>query len=91
MALNKDYLLPRVLLGLMVLVRLTATIPTYAHPTSNSGLINLVDPALPLGATARAFLGRQLTVKKTKSTLVSISAILPAFPRAFSFSRASPA
>lgn len=62
MALNKDYLLPRILIGLMGLVMLGATIPAYANPTSNPGLINLVDPALSLGETAGAFLGRQLTV-----------------------------
>lgn len=62
MALNKDYLLPRILIGLMGLVMLAATIPAYANPTSNPGLINLVDPALSLGETAGAFLGRQLTV-----------------------------
>ena len=46
----------------MGLVMLGATIPAYANPTSNPGLINLVDPALSLGETAGAFLGRQLTV-----------------------------
>lgn len=59
---NKDYLLPRILIGLMGLVMLAATIPAYANPTSNPGLINLVEPALSLGETAGAFLGRQLTV-----------------------------
>ncbi|MEO0485872.1 MAG: hypothetical protein AAF092_08170 [Pseudomonadota bacterium] len=62
MALNKDYLIPRILIGLMGLVMLGATLPAYGNPTSNPGLINLVEPALSLGETAGAFLGRQLTV-----------------------------
>jgi len=62
MALNKDYLVPRILIGLMALVMLAATLPAYGKPTTNPGLINLVDPALSLGETAGAFLGRQLTV-----------------------------
>ncbi|MEM1373423.1 MAG: hypothetical protein AAGF78_03460 [Pseudomonadota bacterium] len=62
MTLNKDYLVARILIGLMALVMLGATIPAYFNPTSNPGLINLVDPALSLGETAGAFLGRQLTV-----------------------------
>lgn len=62
MTLNKDYLIPRILIGLMGLIMLGATLPAYFNPTSNPGLINLVDPALSLGETAGAFLGRQLTV-----------------------------
>ncbi|MEM6466423.1 MAG: hypothetical protein AAF679_07945 [Pseudomonadota bacterium] len=62
MTLNKTYLIPRILIGLMALVMLAATLPAYLNPTSNPGLINLVDPALSLGQTAGAFLGRQLTV-----------------------------
>lgn len=62
MALNKTYLISRILIGLMGLVMLGATLPAYGNPTSNPGLINLVDPALSLGETAGAFLGRQLTV-----------------------------
>lgn len=62
MSLNKNYLIPRILIGLMGLVMLGATLPAYGNPTSNPGLINLVDPALSLGETAGAFLGRQLTV-----------------------------
>lgn len=62
MTMNKDYLLPRILIGLMALVMLAATIPAYGNPTSNPGLINLTGPALSLGETAGAFLGRQLTV-----------------------------
>lgn len=62
MTFNKSYLIPRILIGLMGLVMLGATIPAYGNPTSNPGLINLVDPALSLGETAGAFLGRQLTV-----------------------------
>ena len=59
---TKDYLVSRILIGLMALVMLAATIPAYGNPTSNPGLINLTGPALSLGETAGAFLGRQLTV-----------------------------
>lgn len=59
---GKQYLIPRILIGLMGLVMLAATLPAYANPAMNPGLINLVDPALSLGETAGAFLGRQLTV-----------------------------
>ncbi len=52
---NKPYLIPRILIGLMGLVMLAATIPAYANPTSNPGLINLVDPALSLGESAIIF------------------------------------
>ena len=62
MKLHKNYLLPRILIGLMALVMLAATLPAYGNPTSNPGLINLSGPALSLGETAGAFLGRQLTV-----------------------------
>ena len=62
MKLHKNYLLPRILIGLMALVMLAATLPAYGSPTSNPGLINLSGPALSLGETAGAFLGRQLTV-----------------------------
>ena len=62
MTFNKQYLIPRVLIGLMGLVMAAATLPAYGNPTSNPGLINLVDPALSLGETAGAFLGRQMTV-----------------------------
>ena len=62
MSINKNHMLPRVLIGLMGLVMLAATLPAYFNPTMNPGLINLVDPALSLGETAGAFLGRQLTV-----------------------------
>ena len=62
MKLGKQYLIPRILIGLMGLVMLAATLPAYGNPTMNPGLINLVDPALSLGETAGAFLGRQLTV-----------------------------
>ncbi|NRB00694.1 MAG: hypothetical protein HRU32_12890 [Rhodobacteraceae bacterium] len=46
----------------MALAMLGATLPAYGNPTSNPGLINLSGPALSLGETAGAFLGRQLTV-----------------------------
>lgn len=62
MNVTKIYLIPRILIGLMGLVMLAATLPAYGNPTSNPGLINLVDPALSLGETAGAFLGRQMTV-----------------------------
>lgn len=62
MTFHKDYLFPRILIGLMALMMLAATLPAYANPAMNPGLINLVDPALSLGETAGAFLGRQLTV-----------------------------
>lgn len=55
-------LIPRILIGLMALVMLAATLPAYANPNSNPGLINLAGEALSLGETAGAFLGRQLTV-----------------------------
>ena len=55
-------MIPRILIGLMGLIMLAATLPAYFNPTSNPGLINLVDPALSLGETAGAFLGRQMTV-----------------------------
>ena len=59
---NKQYLLPRILIGLMALVMLAATIPSYFNPTMNPGLTTLTGPALSLGETAGAFLGRQLTL-----------------------------
>lgn len=62
MTLTKDYLLPRILIGLMALVMAAATIPAYGNPTSNPGLTELVEPAVSLGLTAGAFLGRQLTL-----------------------------
>ena len=39
-----------------------ATIPAYWAPTTNPGMVNLAGPALSLGETAGAFLGRQMTV-----------------------------
>ena len=51
MKLHKNYLLPRILIGLMALVMLAATLPAYGNPTSNPGLINLSGPALSLGET----------------------------------------
>ena len=62
MTLTKDYLLPRILIGLMALVMAAATIPAYGNPTSNPGLTELTEPAVSLGLTAGAFLGRQLTL-----------------------------
>lgn len=62
MTFNKQYLLPRILIGLMALVMGAATIPAYLNPTLNPGLTELIGPALSLGETAGAFLGRQLTL-----------------------------
>lgn len=62
MTLNKQYLLPRILIGLLAIVMLAFTLPAYFNPTSNPGLAELTGPALSLGGTAGAFLGRQLTL-----------------------------
>lgn len=62
MSFNKQYIIPRILIGLMALVMAAATIPAYVNPTFNPGLANLVGNALSLGDTAGAFLGRQLTL-----------------------------
>lgn len=62
MALNKQNLLPRILIALMALAMAAATLPAYWNPTLNPGLTNLTEPALSLGETAGAFLGRQLTL-----------------------------
>jgi hypothetical protein len=62
MSLNKTYLIPRILIGLMALAMAAATIPAYWAPNTNPGLVNLSGPALSLGETAGAFLGRQLTL-----------------------------
>jgi hypothetical protein len=68
MTLTKDYLLPRVLFGLMALVMAAATIPAYGNPTSNPGLTELTEPAVSLGLTARAFLARLSGLRWTCST-----------------------
>ena len=62
MALTKQYLLPRILIGALALVMAGFTLPTYLDPTSNPGLAELTGPALSLGTTAGAFLGRQLAL-----------------------------
>lgn len=62
MTLNKTYLVPRILIGLMALAMAAATIPAYGNPTSNPGLTELTGPALYLGQTAGAFLGRQMAL-----------------------------
>lgn len=62
MTLNKQYLVPRILIGLMALAMAAATIPAYVNPPLNPGLANLTGAALSLGDTAGAFLGRQLTL-----------------------------
>ncbi|MEM9582185.1 MAG: hypothetical protein AAGA08_03645 [Pseudomonadota bacterium] len=62
MPLHKDYLLPRILIGVLALVMAAFTLPAYPNPTSNPGLAELTGPALSLGGTAGAFLGRQLTL-----------------------------
>lgn len=59
---KKPYLASRVLIGLMALAMAAATIPAYTNPTLNPGLANLTGPALSLGDTAGAFLGRQLAL-----------------------------
>jgi len=62
MTLNKQYLLPRILIGALALVMAAFTLPAYPNPTSNPGLAELTGPALSLVGTAGAFLGRQLTL-----------------------------
>ncbi len=62
MSFSKTYLIPRILIALMALAMAAATIPAYGNPTSNPGLTELTGPALSLGLTAGAFLGRQLTL-----------------------------
>lgn len=62
MTLNKQYLLPRILIGVLALVMAAFTLPAYLNPVSNPGLAELTGPALSLGSTAGAFLGRQLTL-----------------------------
>lgn len=62
MATKKQYLVPRILIALMAIAMAAATIPAYWNPTMNPGLANLTGPALSLGETAGAFLGRQLTL-----------------------------
>ena len=59
---RKQYLISRILIGLMALAMAAATIPAYTNPTLNPGLSNLTGAALSLGDTAGAFLGRQLTL-----------------------------
>lgn len=62
MTFNKQYLVPRILIGLMALAMAVATIPAYVNPTMNPGLSSVTGAALSLGETAGAFLGRQLTL-----------------------------
>lgn len=62
MSSNKQYLLPRVLIGLMALIMVAFTLPAYFDPITNPGLTELTGQALSLGSTAGAFLGRQLTL-----------------------------
>lgn len=62
MTLHKQYLLPRILIGVLALVMVAFTLPAYPNPNSNPGLTELTGPALSLGSTAGAFLGRQLTL-----------------------------
>lgn len=62
MSFNKQYLLPRILIGVLALVMAAFTLPAYGNPVSNPGLASLSGDALSLGATAGAFLGRQLTL-----------------------------
>ena len=62
MSFNKQYLLPRILIGVLALVMAIFTIPAYGDPVSNPGLASLTGDAVSLGGTAGAFLGRQLTL-----------------------------
>ena len=62
MAMNRQYPISRILIALMALAMAAATIPAYWNPTINPGLANLVEPAVSLGETAGAFIGRQLTL-----------------------------
>jgi len=62
MSFNKQYLLSRIMIGLLALMMLAFTLPAYSNPTSNPGLTALTGEALSLGSTAGAFLGRQLTL-----------------------------
>lgn len=62
MTFNKSFLLPRIMIGALALVMAAFTLPAYPDPTSNPGLAELTGPALSLGGTAGAFLGRQLTL-----------------------------
>ena len=59
---NKQYLLPRILIGVLALVMAVFTIPAYGNPLSNPGLASLTGESALLGGTAGAFLGRQLTL-----------------------------
>lgn len=62
MTFNKQYLLARILIGLLAVVMAAFTLPAYSNPISNPGLAELTGPALSLGGTAGAFLGRQMTL-----------------------------
>lgn len=62
MKFHEQYLLPRIMIGVLALVMLAFTLPAYPNPVSNPGLADLTGPALSLGSTAGAFLGRQLTL-----------------------------
>lgn len=62
MPFHKQYLLPRILIGVLALVMAAFTLPAYGNPVSNPGLTSLTGDAVSLGATAGAFLGRQLTL-----------------------------
>ena len=57
MSFNRQYLISRILIGLLALVMLAFTLPAYPNPTSNPGLADITGPALSLGTTAGAFLG----------------------------------
>ncbi len=62
MSFHRQYLLSRILIGLMALMMIAFTLPAYLNPTSNPGLTELTGQALSLGSTAGAFLGRQLSL-----------------------------
>ena len=59
---NKQYLLPRILIGVMALIMLAVTFPSYFNPNMNPGLAIVTGDAVSLGQAAGAFLGRQMTV-----------------------------
>lgn len=62
MTFNMQYILPRILIGVLALVMAAFTLPAYSDPVSNPGLASLTGDAVSLGSTAGAFLGRQLAL-----------------------------
>ena len=62
MTFQKNDRVPRILIGVPAHAMAAFTVPAYPNPTLNPGLADLTGPALSLGSTASAFLGRQLTL-----------------------------